>query len=493
MTILSSKQLLNDGTLSTGEGRILLSFYADDFSGATATAEALTDSGIPTLVFTEPPTVSTLEKRFSLAKAVGIAGVARSLPVDKLETVLIPILEKMREYTAPVILYKVCSTFDSSPSIGSIGRAIEIAKRVFSPPIIPILPAAPRLGRYTVFGHHFAALGQGVVYRLDRHPSMAHHPVTPMNESDLALHLAKQTDLESGLINVLALHKGKKYVEGLLDHFIARAIPVVFFDCLYEEHLILACEVIWRRASRERPMVLVGSQELGYGFGTVWRSEGLVPCAQASFDDEKASDKGPILVLSGSCAEMTSRQILWAIDNGFIDVSIQPQKLLDPIERHNEQTRVIEKAVTALRRGASVVAHTAIGKDDARVHWLREKAHELSITDEAANALLGHALGDIALRIVEHSDLKRLVIVGGDTAGRVQEHLRIQAFQVARSVGIAAPLCYVYSDVPCVNGLEVAFKGGQIGDIDYFGQARVARTLNFEAAALGKPSPYCTP
>jgi len=465
---------------------VLLAFYGDDFTGSTATAEALTVSGVPTMLFTKPPTVSFLAEHFPHVKAVGVAGTARTLPVDELEEALRPIFSIMKGYRAPVFLYKVCSTFDSSPSVGSIGRAIEIGREAFSAALVPVLVGAPKLGRFTVFGHHFAALGQGAVYRLDRHPSMANHPVTPMNESDLRLHLAKQTKLNSGLIDVLALAKGKDEVQALLDKFIAVSIPVVFFDCLYEQHLKVACEVIWERASMEEPVFLVGSQEVGYGLGWAWQTAGLLPASSAASDDGSASDKGPLFVLSGSCATVTGKQIQWAVDNGFTGIGIRPQRFLDPADRLYEQERVIEAALSVLRGGGSVVVHTATGTGDSRIDMVGEKADELSLSHGATNEVLGNALGEMTLRILRLSGVRRFVIAGGDTAGKIQKPLRIQALQVAKPIGIAAPLCYVYSNRPDIHGLEVAFKGGQIGSVDYFGKARAARTLDFAVAALGR-------
>jgi len=465
--------------------KILLAFYGDDFTGTTATAEALTETGTPTVIFTEPPTVSFLAEHFPQVKAVGIAGTARTLTVDKLEGALIPVFETMKGYHAPVFLYKVCSTFDSSDSIGSIGRAIEIGQKVLSPDFVPLLSAAPRLGRFTVFGHHFAALGQGEIYRLDRHPSMAHHPVTPMEESDLSLHLAKQTELKSGLIHLFTLDKGKDHVQASLDRLIAESTPIVFFDCLYEQHLMLACEVIWQRANSEKPVFFVGSHELGYGLGRAWQNAGLLPVSQIDSDDKRASDKGPLFVLSGSCATVTGEQILWAVENGFVDIGIQPWKLLDAGDKPFEQKRVAEASLSALQQGHSIIVHTAIGPNDSRIGLTKKKAEELSLTYETANEILGNALGEIALKVLQVFNPRRLVVAGGDTAGRIQRHLNIQALQVAKPIGIAAPLCYVYSSEPGVNGLEMAFKGGQIGSIDYFGRAQAARTIDFGAAALG--------
>src|SRR5215217_6648936 len=58
-----------------------------------------------------------------------------------------------------VVQYKACSTADSSPAVGSLGRVIEVARDVFGPAPVPVLFAQPDFGRFTAFGHHFAAEG----------------------------------------------------------------------------------------------------------------------------------------------------------------------------------------------------------------------------------------------------------------------------------------------------------------------------------------------
>jgi uncharacterized protein YgbK (DUF1537 family) len=396
-----------------------------------------------------------------------------------------PAFDLMSAYRAPVILYKVCSTFDSSPFVGNIGRVIEIGRRTFDSEVIPILPAAPRMGRYTVFGQQFASLGEGEIYRLDRHPSMMDHPVTPMREADLRLHLAQQTTLASRLIDVLALDKGDEHVAALLDIAVAEGTPIVFFDCLYPRHLQLACEVLWRRADPNRPVFLVGSHELGQGFAGSWAMANLLPLRPAGDLGRQRSSPGPLLVISGSCATVTGEQVRWAVGHGFVNIEIEAQHLLQPGQQAAEHRRVIGAALDALGRGLSVVAHTCLGPDDPRVHRMKRQANGLSLSYQAANDVLGNELGKMAREIIKHSRLKRLVVAGGDTSGRVQAHLDLQALQVAKSFGNAGPLCYVYSTVPEINGLEVAFKGGQVGGVDYFDRVKAATTSNFAAAALG--------
>ena len=182
--------------------QLLLSFYGDDFTGSTASLEALARAGARSVLFMKPPTSEQLA-RYPHVQAIGVAGMTRSMTPDGMEATLRPALNALRKIGAPHVHYKVCSTFDSSPQIGSIGRVIDLASEIFDSPFVPLLVAAPSLGRYCVFGNLFAQLGQeGEAFRLDRHPSMSRHPVTPADESDLRLHLARQTAKKTGLFDI---------------------------------------------------------------------------------------------------------------------------------------------------------------------------------------------------------------------------------------------------------------------------------------------------
>ena len=466
------------------QGGLLLSFYGDDFTGTTATAEALTVSGVPTVMFVEPPTLPFLKKHFPKVQAVGVAGISRSLPAKRMEEILAPVFTKMKRYHAPLFLYKVCSTFDSSPHTGSIGKAVEIGRDIFSSRIVPILPAAPRFRRFTIFGHHFAAMGSEV-FRLDRHPSMSVHPITPMNESDLRQHLAKQTSLECGLIPIPTMDKGTELIKSQVQDLVANKIPLVLFDALLERHVDRACSVIWDYVDKGNARFCAGSQEMGYGLARAWKHLNLV------FSDGKLAPARPgrkagqILVVSGSCASVTGRQIEWASEHEFVGIGMHPERLFEPESSESEMKRVAQAAVSGFQGGKSVVIHSSIGASDARISRTKEVIEGLGLSAQALTERLGQALGVVTRRAIKASGVTRLVLVGGDTAGRITPALGIWALQVVRSVGIAAPLCYAYSSHSEIHGLQIALKGGQVGEEGYFGEARDKKVPDFDSAALG--------
>ncbi|WJH33168.1 four-carbon acid sugar kinase family protein [Paenibacillus sp. CC-CFT747] len=137
----------------------LLCYYGDDFTGSTDVLEALFRAGLRTILFLEPPAPDRLVGKFRDADCFGVAGVGRSLSPEEMERDLRPLFETLRAAGSAVVHYKVCSTFDSSPRVGSIGKVAEIGRDVFGGRFIPIIAGVPYLKRYTLFGHHFAGAG----------------------------------------------------------------------------------------------------------------------------------------------------------------------------------------------------------------------------------------------------------------------------------------------------------------------------------------------
>ena len=108
----------------------MLAFYGDDLTGSTDALEFISRAGAKAVLFLNPPTQEQLNL-FQGLQAYGVAGLTRSLPPEEMETLLIPAFRRMKESGAKHVHYKICSTFDSSPGIGSIGTAIDCGAAVF--------------------------------------------------------------------------------------------------------------------------------------------------------------------------------------------------------------------------------------------------------------------------------------------------------------------------------------------------------------------------
>jgi uncharacterized protein YgbK (DUF1537 family) len=412
-----------------------LAFYGDDFSGSTDVLEALAVHGVRAALFLELPERGRLERRFADLEAAGVAGSSRAMTPAEMDRELTPAFQALGRLGARKVHYKICSTFDSSPEIGSIGRAIEIGRRVFGPEPVPLVVGAPALRRWCVFGNLFAADGAGVS-RLDRHSTMSRHPVTPMDESDLRRVLERQAPLRVALVDVLAVGGSREEFDRAVAAARAEGPQVVLFDVLEPAHLAPIGRFLWEAEGR----FVAGSSGVEYALAAHWGRP------RREFAGAGRADR--ILVVSGSCSPVTDRQIEWALAQGFLGVRVPGD------------AGVEGRVVDALRAGRSVVVYTARGPADPEIGDPRREGPKL-----------GRRLGEIAGAAVREAGVRRLVAAGGDTGGRVARALGIEALEMAAPLAPGSPLCRTSSEDPRMDGLEIAFKGGQVGREDYFGRA----------------------
>jgi uncharacterized protein YgbK (DUF1537 family) len=438
----------------------LVAYYGDDFTGSAAVMEVMAFAGLDSVMFLDLPTPERLAQ-FGDRRCIGIAGIARSKPPGWMDAHLPAIYRALVGLGAPLIHYKVCSTFDSAPQIGSIGRAIDLAANSIPARFIPLVVGAPAIGRYQAFGNLFAATG-GVAHRLDRHPTMAHHPVTPMTEADLTRHLALQTARRIGLIDFVALQGGDG--DRKLAEEIARGdAPVVALDVLDEATLAEAGRLLWQNRGEGR--FVAGSQGVEYALVSYWREAGLIPREPPP---RRAAALEQIAVVSGSCSPVTAGQIAFAESRGFAALRLDVTRAVDAAAWQAELLRATAAALTGLSEGASPLVLTARGPDDPAVAALADACRSAGQEVAAVNDRIGTGLGQVLAGILDASRLPRAVIAGGDTSGHAALTLGIDALSAFVPIAPGSPLCLAHARSPARDGLELALKGGQIGGPDYF-------------------------
>jgi 3-oxoisoapionate kinase len=453
---------------------LLLAFYGDDFTGSTDAMEVLQWAGLRTVLFLEPPSADDLA-RFEGLRAFGVAGETRTMTPEEMDATLAPALERLGASGAPLVHYKICSTFDSSPAIGSIGRAIEIGRRVFETRCVPVLAGAPGLGRYTVFGTLFARSGLDTEpFRLDRHPTMRHHPVTPMDEADLRLHLGRQTDLDIGLFDVLQLADGQP--EARWDERVEAGPGAMIVDVLYPAHLSIVGRLLARGDGSRGPGLVVGSSGVEYALTAHWEAAGGFDALRSHRPGRPSfGPVGQIAVVTGSCSPVNARQIAWAEAQGFATVPLDVGRLIRPDTQAAEIDASIARGLACLERGASVILHSSRGPDDPRVPGARSAFAALGLgeTDvvRQGGRTIGPILGRILAGLLARAPLRRVVVTGGDTSGSVARELGVRALEAIAEAAPGSPLCRVHTG-DALDGLEVVFKGGQVGRTEIYGTIR---------------------
>ena len=441
----------------------LVAFYGDDFTGSSAAMEVLAFAGLETVLFLAQPGPERLAA-FPGARAVGIAGVARSQPPDWMDRELPPAFRLLASLGAPVVHYKVCSTFDSAPHLGSIGRAAEIGRTVIPGGWTPMVVADPGMGRYQSFGHLFA-VADGRGHRLDRHPTMARHPATPMDEADLALHLARQTALPTCLVDFVAMKRGEG--DAALARARAGGAVIVSLDVLDAETLAEAGRLMWERGGE--PVFALGSQGVEAALVAHWRAAGLLP---AEAPPARCGPVARIAVVSGSVSPATASQIAHALDHGFAGIRLDAARIVDEEAWTREIGRTVAAARAALGDGRDPLVYSAAGPDDPAVAAQREAVRTAGLDPVAASARLGAGLGRVLRGIVDGTGLTRAAIAGGDTSGHAALQLGIDALTALGPLDPGSPLCRAHGADTPLDGFELALKGGQVGRPDFFTAVR---------------------
>ena len=427
--------------------KLLLAYYGDDFTGSTDALEFLCRAGAKTALFIEPPTLEQLQLYPNL-DAIGVAGKTRALAPIEMGQTLTSAFEQLKILNPKHVHYKVCSTFDSSASIGSIGKAIDIGSAIFNSVYVPIIGGTPHLGRYCVFGNLFARMGigsKGNIHRLDRHPSMSRHPVTPMHESDLRVHLHKQTDKKIGLIDILQLDRPVD--DWQVD--MQENDSIILVDVLHEHQLIKIGEWLDSQYENDNPVFSVGGSSVEMALGKYWYNGKVL---SPKYEWPIIGEARPLLVISGSCSPVTATQIAWALAHEFHEIVIDATAVCDSNDIESIINVYVSEAISIIQENRSVIVHTG---------------HKT--VENLSSEKLGTALGLTAKAIVEKAAIKRVVISGGDTSSYAARAMEIEAVEMMAPLVVGAPLCQASSKNMAIHGLEVNFKGGQVGGEDYFG------------------------
>lgn len=436
----------------------LITWLGDDFTGSAAVLEVLSFAGIDAVLFSGVPS-EAMRNRFSNAQAIGIATTARAQTPEWMRGHLPALVQFLDQLKAPILHYKICSTFDSAPHVGNMGVAIETVLSVRASDAVPIVTAAPQMRRYQVFGNLFAGTLDGT-YRLDRHPIMSRHPVTPMTEADLMAHLALQTKLQTDLIDLEDLKSDPNKKMSKLIMSGKKLISIDSFDELSEKK---AGQLIWEHRNRLR--VVAGSQGIEYALVRHWMDIGIIAPAPRPMSAEPVSQ---IAAVSGSVSEITAEQIQWSGQNGFALIPFDAASAIASPEACERAIHTAtEAALLAAQTEASPLVFSACGPDDPAVIKLRQKVSQTGLTLETANHQIGLALGQILDRVLTKTRLRRAVISGGDTSGHGMTVLGLEALRALAPTIPGAALCTAYGDSPH-DGLQIALKGGQMGSRDFF-------------------------
>jgi len=434
---------------------VRFAYYGDDFTGSTDTLSSVVQGGWRAALFMKVPDAAQLAA-FGELDCVGVAGTARAMSPAEMDAALPDIFRGLAATGAEVVHYKTCSTFDSAPHVGSIGHAVRLVQASLGNQPAMIVGGQPNLGRYCAFGNLFARAGQqGAVYRLDRHPTMSRHPVTPMDEADLARHLAKQGLATIAGVDIVTLDAPD--ADARVDLALNERPDALLFDVLEPRHLAAVGRQLWRQAGKHRPLFTVGptgaAQALLAALAVDEQGDATAPSiAKPNAAVARPTAVSQTLIVAGSRSPVTAAQIRHAEQAGFVSIELDPVLLADA---QASVGAVVEQLVTALRSGRSVVAHTTFADD----------SHGRTAGFTRALAI---GSGRLVREVLARHPLARVGLAGGDTSSLAVESWGITALTLAYILAPGVGVCRVHAAGHPLDGIELMLKGGQMGPPDVF-------------------------
>jgi 3-dehydrotetronate 4-kinase len=418
---------------------LALGCIADDYTGASDLANTLTRCGLRTV-----QTIGVPSSDLSLPEvdAVVVSLKSRSIEADLAVSRSRAAEKWLRGRGARHVLFKICSTFDSTDA-GNIGPVMDALRADSGDPIVLVTPAFPETGRTVYQGNLFV----GSV-PLNESP-LRDHPLNPMHDSNLVRVLARQSKSKVGLVDLADMVRGPDAVRARLADLSKQGFGAAIADAVFERDL----ETLGTVALEHR--VSVGASGLGLGLARALLASALVK-SNAPNAISGAPVGGPAACLAGSCSQATLQQIASA-EAKMAVLHLDPDQA---VAGKDEARRALAWARDRLNQGPILIASSSRPE---QVNALQAR-HGRGTAGHA----IEQAMADIAEGLVQFG-VRRLVVAGGETSGAVVDRLQIPGFLVGAEIAAGVP---VLRAVGAGQGpMLLALKSGNFGGQDFFSDA----------------------
>jgi uncharacterized protein YgbK (DUF1537 family) len=176
---------------------MLLGVIADDFTGASDIANTLAKGGLATVQFLGIP-----DRPAPADCEAGVVALkSRSIPAAEAVAQSLAALAWLRAQGCRQIVFKYCSTFDSTPQ-GNIGPVGEALAQALDATGVVACPAFPTTGRTVYRGHLF--VGDTPL----NESGLENHPLNPMTDANIRRWLQRQAQAPVGLVDWDQVRRG---------------------------------------------------------------------------------------------------------------------------------------------------------------------------------------------------------------------------------------------------------------------------------------------
>lgn len=416
---------------------MLLGVIADDFTGASDIANTLVkgideSGGMNTNLYLGVPD----QPASNHVEAGVVALKSRSIPASQAVEQSLAALEWLLQQGAKQIVFKYCSTFDSTPE-GNIGPVAEALAARLGVKGVVVCPAFPTTGRTVYQGHLF------VNGRLLNESGLQDHPLNPMTESNIRRFLQQQSLEPVGLISLETVSCGTPAVTEALNKASNNGETLVVVDAVSDQNLLTIGQAL------SSAKLITGGSGIAMGLPRNFRTTDMLPTTKSKFPVFVGGEA----ILAGSCSGATRGQIE-AHAEKFAVLPIDVERVMSGQTTVDDLIAFIQN-----NQGSAPLVYSS--NEPSKVaalqsHFGREKiASKLDIL-----------FATTAVRLID-SGVKKLVIAGGETSGAVVTALNPRSLVVGKEIDPGVPALY------STNGASysLTLKSGNFGSEDFFEKA----------------------
>ena len=420
---------------------MLIGVIADDFTGASDIANTLAkglppEGGLNTAQFIGVP-----ERDADPSIDAGVISLkTRSIDAQSAVEQSLKALAWLKSQGCSQIIFKYCSTFDSTPD-GNIGPVAESLANELAVTGVVVCPAFPGTGRTIYQGHLF------VFDQLLNESGMQNHPLTPMSDADLRRWLSRQTTAEVAHVALPDVQAGGEQLENALNDVARNGRLFCVVDAVLDSDLEKIGEAIKDHA------LITGGSGIAVALPRNMHRKGLSSAAHSA----QQTFSGKSAILAGSCSATTRAQVEHHA-NKFATYAIDVNEVMN----NNVDAGSLVKFVTENSKKMPLVYSSNTPE--------AVKSLQAQYGVEAVSNALDDLFASTAADLVSQG-FTRFVIAGGETSSavalRLSKQLGEAAMRIGQEIDPGVPVLSMGSE----PAIALALKSGNFGATNFFEKA----------------------
>ena len=413
----------------------ILGAIADDFTGATDLADQLVTGGMRTVQLIGaaqtalPPDVDAVVIALKTRTIAAADAVAQSLTA----------LELLERAGVRQVLFKYCSTFDSTAA-GNIGPVGDALAERLGQAVTVFCPAYPANKRSIYNGYLF------VGDMLLSESGMRDHPLTPMRDANLVRVLAAQSRRPVANVGLGIVRRGAAAIAAAFAQFAQDGPSHLIVDVTEDADLRALGEAL------DGVKLLSGGAGIAIGLPAVYRRHGWLGASTDAVAEPVRA--GRAAVIAGSASQATRAQVAAFRAGGAPVFEIGEEQIAQP------DVAVSSALTWAAGHRETAVLISATAEPDV-VRRNQERFGVAESGERVERILAGVAAGLVA------AGVRRLVVAGGETSGAGVGALGATSLRIGPRIEVGVPWTIAQTAEP----IGLALKSGNFGGPDFFANA----------------------